>query len=78
MDQILGTYLKQIGRDPPMKPLERSAPNRYGASVADAVIAKNAHPGKPHDSLEQGHYFRQGAEANMQRLTDIDTARPKP
>jgi hypothetical protein len=40
VDQIVSAYLKHAGRDRPIKPLERLAANTYGASVADAMIAK--------------------------------------
>jgi hypothetical protein len=39
-DQIVAGYLRQLGRDRPIKPLERMLANTYGASVADAMIAK--------------------------------------
>ena len=40
VDQIISAYLKQLGRERPIKPLERLAANTYGASVADAMIEK--------------------------------------
>jgi hypothetical protein len=40
VDQIVSAYLKQLGRERPVKPLERIAANTYSASVADAMIAK--------------------------------------
>ena len=38
VDQIVSAYLRQLGRDRPVKPLERMAANTYGASVADAQL----------------------------------------
>ena len=40
VDQIVAAYLRQMGRDRPIKPLERMLANTYGATVADAMIAK--------------------------------------
>ena len=40
VDQIVSAYLKQLGSDRPVKPLERVLANTYGATVADAMIAK--------------------------------------
>src|SRR4051794_26498345 len=40
VDQIVAGYLKQLGRDRPVKPLERMLANSYGATIADALIAK--------------------------------------
>ena len=45
VDQIVSAYLKQLGRDRPVKPLERMAANTYVASVADAMIAKMVEKG---------------------------------
>src|SRR4030081_2004559 len=41
VDQIVSAYLKQLGRDRPVKPLERVLANTYGATVADGMIAKS-------------------------------------
>jgi hypothetical protein len=40
VDQIVSAYLKRLGRDRPVKTLERLAANIYGASIADAMIAQ--------------------------------------
>jgi len=40
VDQVVTVYLKQLDRDRPVKPLERLAASTYGASIADATIAK--------------------------------------
>src|SRR5689334_6888868 len=44
VDQIVQSYLREIGRERTVKPLERLAANTYGASVADAMIAKMLTP----------------------------------
>jgi hypothetical protein len=44
VDHIVSAYLRQLGRDRTIKPLERMAANTYGASIADAVIAKMLTP----------------------------------
>lgn len=75
VDQIVGAYLKQIGRDRPVKPLERLAANTYGASVADAMIGKMLTPENLTAVLNKGTISVGGAEANMQRLSQIDTTK---
>src|SRR4051812_36294849 len=40
VDQIVTAYLKQIGQDRTVKPLERLAADTVGATIADAMIAK--------------------------------------
>jgi hypothetical protein len=44
VDQIVAAYLAQLGQTRPVKPLERLAANTYGASIADAMIAKMLTP----------------------------------
>src|SRR3954453_23034831 len=39
-DQILAAYLDRLGAKRPIKPLERMLANTYGASIADALVAK--------------------------------------
>ena len=75
VDQIVGTYLKQIGRDRPVKPLERLAANTYGASIADAMIGKMLNPENLTAVLSKGTISVGEADASMQRLTDIDTSK---
>ena len=40
VDQIVAGYLIRTGQDRPIKPLERMLANTYGASIADALVAK--------------------------------------
>jgi len=79
VDQIVSAYLKQIGRDRPVKPLERMAANTYGASIADAMIAKLLTEENLTQLLKTGTIASgEGGAANtpnMQRLSEIDTSR---
>lgn len=76
VDQIVGAYLKQLGADRPVKPLERMVANTYGASIADAMIAKMLTEENLTGILNKGAISVGGpAVANMQRLSDIDTSR---
>ena len=76
VDQIVGAYLKQLGTDRPVKPLERMVASAYGASVADAMIAKLLTEENLTGILNKGAISVGGpAIGNMQRLSDIDTSR---
>jgi hypothetical protein len=75
VDQLVSAYLKQLGQDRPVKPLERLAANTYGASIADAMIAKMLTPENLTAILNKGAISSGGAStANMRRLTEIDTS----
>jgi len=75
VDQIIAAYLKQLGRDRPVKPLERLAVNTYGASIADAMIARMLTVENLTTILNTGAISSSSATVNMQRLTAIDTSR---
>jgi hypothetical protein len=76
VDQIVSAYLKRLGRDRPVKPLERIAANTYGASIADAMLATMLTEENLTRVLNSGAInFGQPATANMHRLTEIDTSR---
>lgn len=76
VDQIVSAYLKQLGRDRPVKPLERMAANTYGASVADAMIAKMLTEENLTGMLKKGAISSGGNDiANMQRLSEMDTSK---
>lgn len=76
VDQIVGAYLKRLGADRPVKPLERMAANTYGASIADAMIAKMLTEENLTDILNKGAIGVGGpAIANMQRLSNVDTSK---
>src|SRR4051794_3873210 len=73
--QIVAGYLKQVGRDRPVKPLERMLANSYGATVADALIAKMLTAENLTRILNNGAIGAEGSGiANMQRLSEIDTS----
>ncbi|MBW7974097.1 DUF2939 domain-containing protein [Bradyrhizobium sp. BR 10289] len=40
VDQLVDAYLRRLGRERPIKPLERLAINTFGASIADELAAK--------------------------------------
>jgi hypothetical protein len=76
VDQIVAAYLKQIGANRPVKPLERLAANTYGASIADAMIAKMLTEENLTRILKSGAIAADGAPpATMRSLTDLDTSR---
>lgn len=75
VDQIVSAYLKQLGRDRPVKPLERVLANTYGATVADAMIAKLLTAENLTRILKSGTIGSgEGPVANMQGLGEIDTS----
>jgi hypothetical protein len=75
VDQILSTYLKRLGRDRPVKTLERLAANTYGASIADAMIAQMLTEESLTSILNTGAIRSSGnTVANIPRLIDIDTS----
>ena len=76
VDQIITAYLKQLGQDRPVKPLERLAANTYGASIADAMIAKMLTPENLTAILNKGAISVGGAQIpDMMRLTEIDASK---
>jgi hypothetical protein len=76
VEQIVAGYLKQLGRDRPIKPLERALANTYGSTVADALIAKLLTKENLTRILNQGAIAPEGsAIANMQRLSELDTSK---
>lgn len=76
VDQIVSAYLRQLGQDRPVKPLERLAANTYGASIADALIAKLLTAENLTAILNKGAISPGGAPIpNMVRLTEIDTSK---
>ena len=76
VDQIVSAYLKRLGRDRPVKPLERLAANTYGASIADAMLATMLTEENLTRVLNSGAInFGQPATVNIHRLTEIDTSK---
>ena len=75
VDQIVSAYLAQIGQTRPVKPLERLAANTYGASIADAMIAKMLTAENLTALLSRGEINDGEDPAAMFRLTQLDTSR---
>ena len=76
VDQIVAAYLKQIGVNHPVKPLERLAANTYGASIADAMIAKMLTEENLTRMLKTGTITSGDvSSANMLRLSELDTSK---
>ena len=76
VDQIVAAYLKRIGQDRPVKPLERMVANTYGASIADALVGKLLTEQNLTNMLRNGTLDAGDAEtANMQRLSELDTSK---
>src|SRR5829696_371058 len=76
VDQIVSAYLARLGRDRPVKTLERLAANTYGASIADAMIAQMLTEENLTNILNTGAIRSSGnTVANIPRLIDIDTSR---
>jgi hypothetical protein len=75
VDQIVSAYLKQLGKDRPVKPLERALANTYGATIADAMIAKMLTEENLTRILKNGAIGSgENPIANMQGLGEIDTS----
>jgi Protein of unknown function (DUF2939) len=75
VEQIVSAYLTQLGKDRPVKPLERMLANTYGATVADAMIAKmlteqNLTRILKHGAISSGD----SPMATMPGLGEIDTS----
>ena len=76
VDQIVSAYLKQLGLNRPIRPVERIAANTYGASVADAMIAKMLTKENLTRILNSGTISSgETTFANMERLSEIDSSR---
>ena len=76
VDQIVAAYLKRIGQDRPVKPLERMVATTYGASIADAMVGKLLTEQNLTNMLRNGTLDAGGAEtANMHRLSELDTSK---
>jgi|GEM_PF-1702728 hypothetical protein len=76
VDQIVAAYLRRMGQDRPVKPLERMVANTYGASIADALVGKMLTEEKLTNMLKNGAVGVGDSEtANMQRLSEVDTSK---
>jgi hypothetical protein len=75
VDQIVSAYLKQLGKDRPVKPLERVLANTYGATVADAMIAKMLTEENLTRILKTGTIASgESPMASMKGLSEIDAS----
>jgi hypothetical protein len=75
VDQIVSTYLKKLGRDRPVKPLEQLAANTYGASIADGLIAKLVTGENLTKILNDGSIVSHGNQiGNMQPFSAINAS----
>jgi hypothetical protein len=75
VDQIVAAYLIQLGRDRPVKPLERVLANTYGATIADAMIAKMLTEENLTRILKNGAIGSgEGLIPNMPGLGEMDTS----
>jgi hypothetical protein len=76
VDQIIVAYLKRVGRDRPIKPIERIVANTYGASVADALVGKMLTAESLTNMLKNGTVSLGDSETgDMQRLSELDTSK---
>jgi hypothetical protein len=76
VDQIVAGYLIRTGQDRPIKPLERMVANTYGASIADALVAKMLTSENLTNMLQKGTLaIGSSTEANMLSLGEIDTSK---
>ena len=76
VDQIVSGYLIRTGQDRPIKPLERMVANTYGASIADALVAKMLTSENLTNMLQKGTLaIGSSTEANMLSLGEIDTSK---
>ena len=76
VDQIVPGYLEQSGLNRPIKPLERLAANTYGASFAEAMIAKMLTSENLTDILQKGIISSGGSViATLPSLSELDTSK---
>jgi hypothetical protein len=78
VEQIVSAHLKQVGRDRPVRPLERIAATTYGASIADAMVNKFLTEENLANILTRGKISSEGMIQNLPRLAEIDTSRSLP
>jgi hypothetical protein len=74
VDQIVVAYLRRIGQDRPVKPLEQMLANTYGASIADALVGKLLTEQNLTNLLNKGAIVDAGV-ANIPRLAQMDTSK---
>ena len=74
-DQIVRAYLERIGATRRIKPMERLLINTYGASVADAMVAKMLSADKLAQMLKSGSLDAPGVPSftGLPALADLET-----
>ncbi|SHL51439.1 Protein of unknown function [Bradyrhizobium lablabi] len=75
-DQIVRSYLERIGATRQIKPMERVLINTYGASIADAMVAKMLTPERLTQMLKTGSLDAPGVPsfAGLPALADLQTS----
>jgi hypothetical protein len=73
VDQVVSAYLIRTGQNRPVKPLERLLANTYGATIADALVAKMLTAENLSNILQHGSLGAAGGN-QITALGDIDTS----
>ena len=71
VDQIVTAYLIRTGQNRPIKPIERLLANTYGATIADALVAKMLTADNLTNILKNGSLDADGG-SQMIALAGID------
>ena len=74
VDQIVTAYLIRTGQNRPIKPIERLLANTYGATIADALVAKMLTAENLTNILQNGSLSADG-DNQIIALGGIDTSR---
>lgn len=74
VDQIVTAYLVRTGQNHPIKPIERLLANTYGATIADALVAKMLTAENLTNILQNGSLGADG-DSQMIALAGIDTSK---
>ncbi len=74
VDQIVTAYLVRTGQNRPIKPIERLLANTYGATVADALVAKMLTAENLTNILKNGSLGADG-DSQLIALAGIDTSK---
>jgi hypothetical protein len=74
VDQIVTAYLVKTGQNRPIKPIERLLANTYGATIADALVAKMLTAENLTNILKNGSLGADG-DSQLIALAGIDTSK---
>ena len=74
VDQIVTAYLIRTGQNRPIKPIERLLANTYGATIADALVAKMLTADNLTNILQNGSLSADG-DNQIVALGRIDTSK---